>query len=286
MPNNQPSRFQPDTDEERVSVTRAAIAQGPTATQEDRKFLGLTPDDPDISAENLEPLNSMIRAAMLNSKSRRHLQSEQVEQYCNNDPRTIAAAQAFMSTMSKKLAEPRSQFIALIRDLANVTPEKDEDFPDSRWRSGMHKTLLKALDEKRNDLAVDLCIASWNCSLMPPDTVDQYLDKNAKIIVAYGRGEEKVHITSLTVCRMTTMQRLVINPMEMLTLLEKLKTRLANTDYTADATPATIARRIITMIGVDRLQDAIDRPESENPKDGLMASYCEEIHDNLPHSTR
>ena len=287
MPNDKkPSRFQPDTDEERIYVTRMAIDQGPTATESDRKLLGLTPYDPDISAENLAPLNNMIRAAMLNSKSRRRLQSEQVEKYCNNDPDAIAAAKAFMSTMSIQLAEPRRNFIALIEDLANVTPEKDEAFPESRWRRGMHETLLKSLEDKRKDLAVDLCIASWNCGLMPPNTVNQYLDTNAKTMVAYGRGEEMVRITSRSVCRMATMERLTINPIQMIALKEKLEERLNSIDYTPNATATSMARRIVTMIGVERLQEAVGRPESENPKDGLMASYCEEIHDNLPRSPR
>ena len=287
MPNdNQPSHFQPNTDDERTKVTRMAIAQGPTASESDRQSLGLTPDSPDVSAQNLEPLNNMIRAAMLNSKSRRRLQSEEVEKYCNNDPEVIAATKAFMSTMSSRLAEPRRKFITLIEHLANLKPEKDEDFPDSRWRRGMHETLLKALQEKRQDLAVDLCIASWNCGLISANTVDQYLDQNAKMIVAYGRGEEMVHVTSLTVCRMTTIERLRINPIEMLALREKLEDRLRGTDYTPDATPTTMAKRIVTMIGVERLQEAVERPESENPKDGLMASYCEEIHDNLPRRPR
>ena len=274
----------PDADTDRVQAVLDAIIRTVPADDTDRRMLGLRDPEAWAPPDAIEQLDNIIRAAMLSAKNRRRSYAQAVEKHYQGNQAITDAVPRFMSLMSRKLDQPKQEFLELVQQLANATPEHPEDFPEARWRRAMHETLLNALEIQRNDAAVELCIASWNSALMEPGRVDAYQLKIAQTMVAYGRADELLRITSRAVCRMEIMSRLNINPMKMLNMRNMLQQRLPDDGWQSASNVPELARRLISMVALERLETAVQRPESENPKDGLLASYCEEVHENLPRS--
>ena len=283
MPPNHAGSSRTDDDTRAVA---SAIAYGPKPTPQERELLGWSPARPERDVVAIERFNNMMRAAMLASRTQRRFYAQLVEHECRGDPALIAAAEAFMAQTTARMADARQEFLTLLSRLAQAPAEGEEQYPETQWRSSIHHTMLKALDEKRQDLAADLCVSSWNSGLLPPQDVERYHAENAATVVAYCKAEELVRNTSRAVCRMITIRNLRLDSMGMLALREEFENRLTNAHPQADTSTANMAKRIVSMVGMDRLDEAVNRPESENPKDAMVAAYCEEVYRNLPHTPR
>ena len=268
-------------DEAKINAVTAAIAHGPKATTEEREMMGLSPEA-HLEPRRITPLNDMMRAAMLTTRTRRRHHAQMVEEHCDGDPEIIAAIRGFMSNVADRMADTRREFMQIMEALANTPGEDAADFPEPRWQKGIHRSFIQELVNRREDVAVDLCVASWNCTLLPAQDVQAYQLQNARIAVTYGKAEEIARNTSRAVCRMEIKSRLSFDPMRMIALRQQFQNRADNIPGHEGSTPNAMAQRIVANIALNRLEEAINRPESENPKDGILASYCQEIHENLP----